>query len=190
MGAITDSDALAFNLGHNAAADLITKLGRLRNWNVLLFCVANDGSAEWMFGTVLGACRCLEENLIFDPRHRPNLCHRWHAKRNRSSLIQENRMQAAQCFKVDSALDDRTLPRGASNCAQYRQRSAGCDPTGARNDNDGDRRTNVVGQEKCEESSRKCEVDKIPGQPISGLLDWCARMLRAFDGFDYFAEGR
>src|ERR1035438_8486078 len=189
MGAIPDRDALAIDLGHNAAADLITKFAGLRNWSVLLLCVANDGAAERMFGTVLGARRCFEENVIFDSRRRPNLCHRWHAERNRSSLIQEIRVQAAQGFKVDSSLDDRTLPRGASNCPQYRQRSAGSDPTSSCNDNDGDGRTNVVGQEKCEKCCSQGEVNKVSCQPICGLLDRRARMLRAFNRLDDLAEG-
>src|SRR5580692_3945007 len=119
-----------------------------------------------------------------------DLSNRRHSKSDRSSLVQKNRIQAAQGLKVNPAFDDRALSRGTAYSAQYRQRGTCSDSASSRNDNYGDRGTDVVCKEKGQQRCAQSKVNQVSGQLVSGFLDRRARMLRALDRFDDLAECR
>src|ERR1035438_4282849 len=115
MGSIAHCNALALNLGNNAAAHFVSEFAWLRDGYVLRLGTSNDRTPQRMFGGVFVAACGFQEDLLGNAGLRPDLNYRRYAKGDRSCLIQEERMQATQCLQVNATLDNRTLPRRAAD---------------------------------------------------------------------------
>ena len=96
--------------------------------------------------------------------------------------------QSPQRLKMDPALDDHAVARRSTDCAQNREGRARGYSTRARDDDDGDRRADVAGDQPRPAGGRQREIDQIAGQSISGLLNGRLAVRRAFDCVDDAAK--
>src|SRR5579871_110488 len=139
--------------------------------NPMLFRKANDGAAKWMLRIALGTGRRLENRLLGDVRCNIDLGDERYPVGQRSRLVDKNSIQVPQCFKINTALDNRPLPCGASDRTEDGKRSARCDATRSSYNDNRDRRPDVVRDEKGEHRSAEREVNEIACKPVRRLLD-------------------
>ena len=174
----------------DASPRRVGELRRLDDLAALFAAIGNDCLAQRMFRTQLGGSRCCDEFIGIDTRRGQNLLHLRAAKRQGAGLIEHDRIDPAQCFQVDAALDDGTETRRTANTAENGKGRSGRDAAGACNNDHRDRRPDVRGNEIGERCRSEREIDEIAGQAVGEPLNRRARPFGALNRLDDLAVAR
>src|ERR1035438_497034 len=189
-GSIAGNSFLAVHLRQHSPSNPVFEMSRLGDRNVPLLRKANDRTTQWVLRTALGTGSRLKEYALAFARCGIDFRYQRHAECEGSRLVEEDSIQLSQRFKVDSALDDGAMPGSASDSAKDRQRGACGDSAGSGNDDDRNRRADIVGDQKREYRGAQREVDQVSCQPVGHLLNGRPGMLCFLDGFNDLAESR